>query len=309
MYMNSELYKLNYRFRTEDQRDYIYKPLTPEDIRKKRVNTIIKIHNQNQQLMKIPSPRVKNKIYKNKQVIQYHASNLNRLYTLPNQFSLINKVKTVLNQGQLGSCVSNSFAQYILMMTQNKYFISRIHNYYCSRLLDKLSNIEDTGLDIRSACKTISKVGYCLEENWPYNIQQFDAMPPLICFQPPICKFPKQYSYIFITGNNSSLLLNNLKNFLYQNGRPIIFGFNVYDSFFTKVVETTGMVPFPNVTKESFLGGHCMLIVGYDENIKRFICLNCWGKNWGAAGYCYIQYDYLTNSDLAGDFCGLNITI
>jgi C1A family cysteine protease len=51
----------------------------------------------------------------------------------------------------------------------------------------------------------------------------------------------------------------------------------------------------PNINTETFLGGHCVVCVGY--NTKYWIMRNSWGNN----GYFYLPYDYLLNDNLATD--------
>jgi C1A family cysteine protease len=63
---------------------------------------------------------------------------------------------------------------------------------------------------------------------------------------------------------------------------------------------------------------HALLAVGYSDQSQSFIVRNSWGENWvrhfcfilivivhssfqGDKGYCYIPYDYITNSDLSFD--------
>lgn len=84
------------------------------------------------------------------------------------------------------------------------------------------------------------------------------------------------------------------------SGSPIVFGFSVYESFESTEVASTGIVPMPQMS-ESPIGGHCCLIVGYQENEQRFTIRNSWGI-WGDKGYCYMPYAYLLSSSLSSDF-------
>ena len=74
----------------------------------------------------------------------------------------------------------------------------------------------------------------------------------------------------------------------------------------TQNVVNTGNVPTPDITKEKKLGGHCVLMIGYNDITKTFLCVNSWGANWGAKGFFNLPYDYVINSNLAFDFCHLN---
>jgi C1A family cysteine protease len=66
-------------------------------------------------------------------------------------------------------------------------------------------------------------------------------------------------------------------------------------------VAQTGIVPLPR-RREQILGGHAVVVVGYDDSQSRFIVRNSWGTAWGLAGYFLMPYAYLTNPRLADDF-------
>jgi intein/homing endonuclease len=42
--------------------------------------------------------------------------------------------------------------------------------------------------------------------------------------------------------------------------------------------------------------------VGYNDALQKFIVRNSWSKNWGQNGYFFMDYQYLTNPNLADDF-------
>jgi C1A family cysteine protease len=73
-----------------------------------------------------------------------------------------------------------------------------------------------------------------------------------------------------------------------------------------------GKIPFPCNT-EKVLGGHAIMAVGYDNNLKiknngcgetstgAFLIRNSWGTSWGEQGYGYLPYEYVLQ-DLALDW-------
>jgi C1A family cysteine protease len=54
------------------------------------------------------------------------------------------------------------------------------------------------------------------------------------------------------------------------------------------------------------LGGHAVLIVGYDDTKKCLIVRNSWGENWGDKGYFYLPYQFVING-FAFDFWELEL--
>lgn len=53
---------------------------------------------------------------------------------------------------------------------------------------------------------------------------------------------------------------------------------------------------------DQVLGGHAVVLVGYDDDSQRFIVRNSWGEGWGQAGYVELPYAYVTHPQLASDF-------
>jgi len=75
--------------------------------------------------------------------------------------------------------------------------------------------------------------------------------------------------------------------------RPIICGFIVYGDF----QNYAGGVyePLPD---QSALGGHMVIIVGYDDSQSCWIAKNSWGTEWGESGFCKIAYNQTSGSSM-----------
>ena len=81
---------------------------------------------------------------------------------------------------------------------------------------------------------------------------------------------------------------NNVKQVLAAR-RLVTIGFEVYPSFETTGAD--GVVAMPG-DNEDLIGGHGVLVVGYDDPTACWIVRNQWGAGWADAGYCYQPYGY-----------------
>jgi len=203
----------------------------------------------------------------------------------------------ILTQGKLGSCVANALALTISIMRHER--ISRLYLYFNARAISGFPLERDTGISIRKGAASIARYGTCLESQWPYILSKFSRLPPLICYHD--ASLIPMYSYYFLNGD----VINSCKAALTSKANPIVFGIKLYDSFLSNEVTETGVVPLPDTYEEKSMGGHCMTIVGYDDDTYggSFICANSWGAGWGDNGFAHIPYDYISNPKLCSDFC------
>jgi C1A family cysteine protease len=220
---------------------------------------------------------------------------------LPPSIDLTAGMPPVYDQGQLGSCTANALGaafEFDLKKQHSKDFMpSRLFIYYNERAIEG-SISTDSGAQIRDGVKTLAKQGVCAETEWPYDPAKFAKKPTAACFTDG--KKTKVASYQRVAQN-----LNQLKGAL-AAGFPVVIGFTVYDSFESDEVAKTGVMPMP-APAEHVLGGHAVLVVGYDDASQRFRVRNSWGTSWGQKGYFTMPYEYLTNSGLSSDFWTLRL--
>ncbi len=222
------------------------------------------------------------------------------LALLPTSVDLRPQCPPVLDQLQLGSCVSNAVAgvlEFLQMKESITAFVaSRLFIYYNGRLLEGAVN-SDSGLSVRDGIKSVNRYGFPPETDWPYDISQFTVHPPSQAYADANPNRILEYYAV-------PQLLTNIQACL-ASGYPVLIGFSVYESFESAVVEQTGIVPMPQ-SGEQVLGGHAVVAVGYNDTQQWFIVRNSWSDQWGDKGYCYMPYAYLTNPQLSSDFgpCG-----
>lgn len=220
-----------------------------------------------------------------------------KVVTLPVVVDLRSKFPDCYDQGDLGSCTANAIAalyQYLLLLLKHgKYTPSRLMIYYLERQMEGTVN-EDAGAMIRDGMKAAAKYGLAHEKLWPYDITKFKDAPSAEAYKD--AGHHKGGKYYSVNNTDLNLMLTAL-----AAGHPIVAGFSVYTSFESNQVAATGIVPMPK-KNEKLLGGHAILIVGYDLSKKMFLVRNSWGVGWGEKGYCWMPFDYLTSKDLADDF-------
>jgi C1A family cysteine protease len=218
---------------------------------------------------------------------------------MPVKIDLRTNCPDIYDQGQLGSCTANAICgayEYDEIKDYGKksdVLPSRLFLYYNERKIEGTVSY-DSGATLRDGMKSIVNDGICTEQYWPYDIYKYNVEPPSNCYENATKNKALQYTRLYQQ-------LSQLQTCL-ANGFPFVFGIKVYDSFESKEVQTTGIVPMPNITSERFLGGHALMAIGYDVEKKYFIIRNSWGVEWGDNGYCYIPFDYLIDRNLASDF-------
>ena len=215
---------------------------------------------------------------------------------LPSSVDLRNVCPPVYDQGQLGSCSANAIGgayeiDQIIQKEASPFVPSRLFIYYNERVIEG-SVTEDSGAVLADGIATVKNMGVCPESMWEYDISKFTDKPPETCYSTAV--HHKGTSFLRVKQD-----LISLKQCL-VNGRPFVFGFQVYESFESPEVAKTGKQPMP-LPNEQCLGGHAVCCVGYDDATSTFIVRNSWSNDWGSGGYFYMPYAYMTDSNLADD--------
>ena len=220
---------------------------------------------------------------------------------LPPKVDLRAQLPPVYAQGSIGSCTAQSVcaAFHFCQMKQKLYNFapSRLFTYYTTRDLEGTVN-EDSGAMLRDAIKSINKFGACPESIWPYDLTRLTVKPTPTCYDTASRHTAVSYRQV-------SQTLNQMQGCLAE-GFPFAFGMTVYESFEGDQVANTGVVQMPS-PDEQVVGGHAVLVVGYDNSQQRFIVRNSWGSDWGMKGYFTLPYGYILNPDLATDFWTLRL--
>lgn len=218
---------------------------------------------------------------------------------LPAGIDLRPQMPNVYDQGELGSCTAQAIAANIQFAAKRQLgellrnqCPSRLFIYYNERWLEGSIPV-DAGAYIRDGIKSLERWGMVQERFWPYHPHRFAEAPPADVYKRAAMELVKEYARV-----NQDV--QSLKTCLATKG-PVIFGFSVFESFMSEETAKTGLVTMPK-SDEASMGGHAVLLVGYEESKKHFIVRNSWGKDWGKKGYCFMPYDYVSDPNLSDDF-------
>lgn len=214
---------------------------------------------------------------------------------LPALVDLSGQCPPVYNQGQLGSCTGNAIAAAMEYSAgkQGLGFVapSRLFIYYNERDLEGTVQ-SDSGAQIRDGIKSVAQFGVCPESEWPYDESQFAVRPPQSCYDDARKDLALKYERVVQD-------LDTIRSTL-AGDEPVVFGFQCYQGLESSGAAQTGVVPAP-LWFERPIGGHAVMLTGYDDATQRFKFRNSWGPDWGDGGYGYLPYGYVT-SQLASDF-------
>lgn len=203
---------------------------------------------------------------------------------------------TVYDQLDIGSCTAQALCA-AYTFESPALVGSRLFLYYNERLRD-LQNGDnavtiDDGSSLTNGIKCLQIYGLCPETEWPYDTKKFAIKPLDLCYTNAL---KNKALEVYNVRNN----MVDMKNSLVLN-TPFVVGIAIYSSFETLQVSKTGVVPMPG-PRERPLGGHAVLVCGYNDVKKQWIIRNSWGPSWGDKGYFYLPYAYLLNPRLSSDF-------
>ncbi len=148
---------------------------------------------------------------------------------------------------------------------------------------------EDSGSFNAIAADVTSAYGFPLEKDWAYDLANWDKPTPTIVKSNASAH---RLGLSFLCPNLATVRAS------IQQGKPVSVGFECFDSLSSEEAAETGLVKF--TPDERVVGGHAVLIVGYDDAEGVFYFLNSWGKNWGfklpehgTHGFGKLPYEYL----------------
>lgn len=215
----------------------------------------------------------------------------------PSKLDLLPHVFEVEDQGSIGSCVANSVLSACEQLRPGDY--SRLFPYFNARV--DSGNMGD-GVEIRAMLETLRMIGTPEESYWPYDVSKVNTRPPeaLYAASSPIKRYCiKKYEKLFSRTHGDTMPLDRdyrIKAAL-NAGHPVIIGAQVRNDIY----QASGPWQTHRMSLTSPAGAnHAMLIVGYDDTVRRWLVQNSWGKFYGDGGFLGYSYDLLAQDCFEG---------
>jgi C1A family cysteine protease len=199
----------------------------------------------------------------------------------------------IKNQRDLGSCTGHAGSEGWEWIDRKYFKRQRIFSagfLYDMELITEGSYPTDAGADPRTICKVLNQIGIVEESEYPYTNSIATPSPEIIA---RAAQF-KMGGYHVLKGGAD--VLSCLAD---PTPWPVMMGFPVYSSFEGNQIAATGIMPLPDPTKEMLLGGHEVLIVGYNLNTGYAIVQNSWDSTWGDKGFFYAPMAMLDWPDVS----------
>ena len=223
---------------------------------------------------------------------------------VPKQLSLRDKCSPVFDQGHLNACTAHAAAALMVLvqahLNRRVYSGSRMFLYKVTRSL--LQWTGDTGAYLRTAAGSLTLFGLPPEDYWPYDPAKLDVEPPAFCYMLAQQYRASTYFRLDSAGVSPKELVDRIRALLGQ-GLPTMFGYDVYAGAEFQA-RASGNIPVPLPT-DIKVGGHAMLICGYDDDHSitntsaggettkgAFLVQNSRGTGWGDKGFGWMPYEY-----------------
>lgn len=206
--------------------------------------------------------------------------------SLPNAVDYSAQTLAVGNQGTTGSCVgwATSYLRAWLQResTGSNTRYSARFIWFAAREIDPWPlNImfENAGTKIRDAFKVMKTHGAAPNRLWPFARQLPDPLREDLIRREALRNRIGAYYPLHSNADR--------RHNLARVG-PFVIGVPVFSNWST--IGSDGVIPNPGGRQ---VGGHALLVVGYDDSRQLFKVQNSWSPSWGQRGYGYVSYQWM----------------
>lgn len=220
---------------------------------------------------------------------------------LPSKVSLKEYCSPVVNQGDRGFCWAFTAAEFKAIqerIEENRTY--QMSPLYCAKVGKSIDGLNEDGATSTTMFKVITDTGAIEEQYYPYSL--VNNMKGLSF--PTIddkniahykCEVPVRLRTVYDIDKALSM------------GNPVALGIICLQPIYD-VTANDPFIPMP--CKGGVLGGHEVIVVGYDNVLEHrdildgqihkgyYLIKNTWGIDWGENGYAWLPKDYLTYSTI-----------
>jgi len=211
--------------------------------------------------------------------------------SLPASVDLSPKFPPIGDQGLIGTCVAWSVGY-----NTKSYLDAVSKNLNTSQLQSANNQYSPTDLffsisSSRRNCDNGTQFEYAFDVLMGRGVNTLSAVP-----YDAICRSVSP-------GNASTAAANKIKNYrridgsinqvkeYLAQGVPVLIGAMVNSQF----QNLRGPDVLRDLDYNGRIGGHAMVIAGYDDSKSAFRIINSWGTAWGDNGYLWVDYNFLVN--------------
>ena len=230
------------------------------------------------------------------------------------------------DQGPRGTCVAQAAAGlfgYVSGWSGTR--ISRQYLFHQCKMIDGKPYRDGTSLaspfrvfsDCRLSGPTrgwgTADAGVPEESAWPYDPHVVEENPAHTPPNKTVAKslyaglrWANTSGEVIRCSLDSRRLVDEIRAILYHLRKPVVVALDLYESFNNPNSRRTGWITMPILPGDRLIGGHAMLVVGFDDMPGTFLVRNSWSAGWapqnryGFPGHAIIPYRYFQRHGRGG---------
>lgn len=192
--------------------------------------------------------------------------------------NLTQHVNRVFDQGATSTCVAQAIIAGIdvrrSVLNLPPLGLSRLFPYYYGRSV--IMRFADLGSRPREVLHALQRLGSPREYEWPFDPVKVNKRPPTT-----VSRLAADLRFSYERCPTIDSVAHQL-----SMGRPVAIGIEV-DEPFTRA-DGPAIV---RAMSPKRIGGHMMLIIGNNPELRAFRVLNSWGKDWRTGGQFFVGHD------------------
>lgn len=195
----------------------------------------------------------------------------------------------VKDQGRRGTCVAFAATAGHEMLRADSEDLGEEFLHWAAKQRDGLPPATE-GTTLVAAAEALAELGQPPERLWPYDDTRDQWVPG---YQPPDGTHSVAATRRLRGGHILEPTLTELRDALDQR-LAVLLGVRLYATWYAPSPDARITLPTHGAVA---LGGHAVLLVGYDDGdsatLGHFIVRNSWGGDWGEGGCAYLPYAYV----------------